>query len=81
MSRDPRDRLKEDILLGMDRPIARRDFLQGSALGIVGAVLGGCPSIGREPGTAAPGPYPPELMGLRGQDMAAAGLGHRVRDG
>jgi len=81
MSRDPQDGLKEDILLGMDRPIARRDFLQGAALGIAGTALGGCPGISKKSRPAAPGPYPPELMGLRGQDMVAAELGHRVRNG
>lgn len=27
--------------LGMDRPIARRDFLQGAAIGVGGMLLGG----------------------------------------
>ena len=32
---------RSDKDLGMDRPIARRDFLQGAAIGVGGMLLGG----------------------------------------
>ena len=64
----------EDRHLGMDRAITRRDFLQGMALGAVGLALG-CQNKSDRAQIA-----PHELTGLRGQDVAAMQLGHRVRD-
>ena len=65
-----------DDALGMNRPISRRDFLQGAAATLALAAVPGCSRDGtparpaREVGGA----------GLRGQDMNAMKLGHRVRD-
>jgi spermidine dehydrogenase len=66
--------------LGMDRRIARRDFLNGLAIGITGAcAVGAAPLIAAErPDTAAPQsavpsstPYPPARTGLRGNYPSA----------
>ncbi|MCI0696313.1 twin-arginine translocation signal domain-containing protein [candidate division KSB1 bacterium] len=70
---------EEHRLLGMDRSITRRDFLQGVALGVAGFAIG-CRSEKNEHATSQ-SPYPPDLSGLRGQDEASMKLGHRVRDG
>jgi spermidine dehydrogenase len=61
-----------DRSLGLDRPIARRDFLQGMAVAIGGPRL-------RFGFHEAEGVTPPE--GLQGQDPRAMALGHRVRSG
>jgi spermidine dehydrogenase len=63
----------EDRTLGLDRPIARRDFLQGMALA-VGAPRLSLGSRGDETASPTPG-------GLQGQDPRAMALGHRVRNG
>jgi spermidine dehydrogenase len=64
--------LSKDKALGLDRPIARRDFLNGVAIAL-GAIGGGKLGIGKasaETGLAWPqdevGYYPPSLTGLRG---------------
>ena len=56
--------------LGMDRPIARRDFLNGVAIGIAAgtSALGGAQAQGTQPESAA---YPPSRAGLRGNYPAA----------
>jgi spermidine dehydrogenase len=71
--------------LGMDRPIDRRDFLNGVAMGAAAfsGVLGGCAH--RTAATnAAMGMgeyYPPALTGLRGSHAGAFETAHSVRDG
>ncbi len=70
---------EEQRLLGMDRPITRRDFLQGVAFGAAGFALG-CRGEKNDRAMSQT-PYPPDLSGLRGQDEASMKLGHRVRDG
>ncbi len=62
--------------LGMDRRIARRDFLNGIAIAVTGAVAGrNAPAFAvaagdfQAPSTSTPpasAPYPPALTGLRG---------------
>ena len=64
---------KEDRALGLDRPIARRDFLQGMALA-VGAPRLALGSRQVEAAASTPGR-------LQGQDPPAMALGHRVRNG
>ena len=68
-----------DRELGMDRPIARRDFLNGAAIAI-GAALAG-PAFG-EQGEAQdePGYYPPALTGMRGSHPGSFEAAHRLRD-
>src|ERR1700738_741250 len=79
-----------DKQLGMDRPITRRDFLNGVAM-ITGASLLTHPAmcIGQAAATAistaepqnVPGYYPPALTGLRGSHVGALEVGHALRDG
>src|SRR5262249_60668168 len=72
---------KRDKDLGVDRPIARRDFLQGAAVGV--ATLGGLQgahAAEAEPQNA-PGYYPPTRYGMRGSHPGAFEAAHQVRDG
>jgi spermidine dehydrogenase len=72
--------LDQDLFLGMNRPITRRDFLQGSALMIAGAALS-CSRGSDSKISSTHQNYPPHLTGLRGQDVASTTLAHGVRDG
>jgi len=64
-----------DRELGMDRPISRRDFLDGVAVSVAAVALGigGC----AKPDAA----YPPDTTGLVGQTNAAFSIAHQLRDG
>ncbi len=66
----------------MDRPITRRDFLDGVALTIGGTALGafGLPAAAQEAGVDA-AVYPPSGTSLRGQTDAAQNVMHAIRDG
>ena len=70
-----------DRELGMDRPISRRDFLNGVALTAAGAagLMGG--GFGRPAHAAASSANPPALTGLRGHGVDAMNIMHSVRDG
>ncbi|HTX58025.1 MAG TPA: FAD/NAD(P)-binding protein [Verrucomicrobiae bacterium] len=68
---------RHDRELGMDRPIPRRDFLDGIAMGAAGAMLGGLTGC---TAAAATG-YPPATTGLWGQDDSSYAVMHRLRDG
>ncbi|MGC1616120.1 MAG: FAD/NAD(P)-binding protein [Candidatus Acidiferrum sp.] len=81
---------KKDRELGMDRAITRRDFLNGVAVGVGGA-LTGC-ALGTETLLDAavlddyapekgPNYYPPALMGMRGNHDGTFTYAHRLRDG
>jgi spermidine dehydrogenase len=82
--------LSQDRLLGMDRPITRRDFLNGIAVGL-GASLSpalaraaaGLPAdpVGRPAAQDAPGYYPPTLTGMRGSPAGSFEAAHELRDG
>jgi len=79
--RDARDRE-----LGMDRPITRRDFLNGVAVGVGGAVAGswlaGCGGAETRPsGQDAAGYNPSSVTGMRGDHAGSFETGHQVRDG
>jgi spermidine dehydrogenase len=70
-----------DLRLGMDRPITRRDFLNGVALTVGGAAalrygLGGAPAE-----AASGAADPSELTGLRGHSDKAMEIAHALRDG
>jgi spermidine dehydrogenase len=68
--------------LGMNRPIARRDFLNGFAVGVTGAVAAArAPRLFAQPATPANGEYPPAQTGLRGNYPAAVEAFGRMRDG
>ncbi|MGD9904977.1 MAG: NAD(P)-binding protein [Vicinamibacterales bacterium] len=76
-----------DRALGMHRPITRRDFLNGVAVGVGGAAwLAGCgpgePALPPDPGfERAAGYYPPALTGLRGSHDGSFETAHRLKDG
>jgi len=86
--RDEAEQAKRDQELGMDRPIARRDFLQGVA-GAAGATVAQTLVPGMI-GTALaadlapqdrPGYYPPTLTGMRGSHPGSFESAHALRDG
>jgi spermidine dehydrogenase len=70
--------------LGMDRPISRRDFLNGVAL-TVGSTLipPAALALGDTPYApeSAPGYYPPALTGMRGNHDGSYTYAHKLRDG
>src|SRR5579864_7741239 len=69
--------------LGMDRPIGRRDFLNGIALA-VGATAAQQMAAGFEVEHVAetsPDYYPPALTGMRGSHEGSFEVAHQVRDG
>lgn len=72
-----------DRALGMDRPIARRDFLNGVALAGAAVSLGGAGAQAVVPPGAqdAPGYYPPALHGMRGSHPGSFEAAHSLRDG
>jgi len=76
---------KRDRDLGMACPISRRDFLNGVAVAIGGAlagqpVLAALASADFAP-EKAPDYYPPALTGMRGNHDGTFTYAHRLRDG
>src|ERR1700742_628569 len=74
-----------DKTLGMDRPIARRDFLNGVAVTAGAAMLGG-PALADKTRADATsqdqaGYYPPTRTGMRGSHPGSFEAAHAVRDG
>jgi spermidine dehydrogenase len=74
--------------LGEDRPIPRRDFLQGVLVGaasaLSGPLLGACAAEAMPEQRAAqdlPGYYPPLLTGMRGSHPGSFEAAHALRDG
>ena len=72
----------------MDRPITRRDFLNGVAIGVGGAVAsawlpGMASGDDKLPPSAqdVPGYYPPALTGMRGSHPGSYEVAHALRDG
>jgi spermidine dehydrogenase len=78
VSLTPRDRA-----LGMDRPITRRDFLDGIAFtaGAAAAMSVGMRGARAQAAPITDAAYPPRSTGLRGQFDGAAEVMHAVRDG
>jgi spermidine dehydrogenase len=78
-----KDRAAYDRYLGMDRPITRRDFLNGMAIAI-GASLLPAHAFGKsntsEP-QGSPRYYPPTLNGMRGSHPGSFEIAHSLRDG
>jgi spermidine dehydrogenase len=78
---------RRDRDLGMNRSITRRDFLNGVAIGIGGAMAGALgPSSAWQLAPApfaqdAPGYYPPALTGMRGSHDGSFDAAHAARDG
>ncbi len=81
-----RDDTRDDRVLGMDRPISRRDFVQGVAVGSAGALAAALlPGGARAAAQAAAaqdaaGYYPPRLTGLRGSHPGSFEAAHALRD-
>lgn len=73
-----------DLYLGMNRPITRRDFLNGAAVAIGATLLphGSTrdSSTRLEPQSQS-GYYPPTRTGLRGSHLGSFEIAHRLRDG
>ncbi|HEY3929164.1 MAG TPA: FAD/NAD(P)-binding protein [Candidatus Koribacter sp.] len=84
---DPNVREARDRELGMNRNITRRDFLNGMAIGVGGALasplLGGM--LGAQAAAPAaqdvPGYYPPIRTGMRGSHPGSFDVAHALRDG
>jgi len=76
---------RPDRDLGADRPIARRDFLQGALVAAATTLSGPLlKAYGAEPAGAPqdmPGYYPPMLEGLRGSHPGSFEAAHALRDG
>jgi spermidine dehydrogenase len=77
-----------DHELGMDRPITRRDFLNGVAIGIGGLAFGssltGCARHGASNSIAAQdgaGYSPAAASGMRGDNAGSFEAAHELRDG
>ena len=76
-----------DRAIGMNKPIDRRDFLQGAAMTVAAAAGGMVPELvlGAEFETARaaqdqPGYYPPTRTGMRGSHPGSYESAHAVRD-
>ncbi|MGI8960885.1 MAG: NAD(P)-binding protein [Bryobacteraceae bacterium] len=69
-----------DRYLGMDRPITRRDFINGMTVGIGGMVSGSRWIWAREQSVVAAS-YPPERTGMRGSHPGSFETAHALRDG
>jgi len=87
MQKEDKSRDRE---LGMDKPITRRDFLNGLAIGTATLacepLLGASAASGSAPSAAteaqdAPGYYPPLLTGMRGSHPGSFEAAHALRDG
>jgi len=76
-----------DEQLGMDRNITRRDFLNGVAMGVGGALAGAnfpellAAETSAPPAQDAPGYYPPARAGMRGSHPGSFEVAHALRDG
>src|SRR5258708_6061929 len=86
---DQRTRKPNDRALGMDRPITRRDFLNGIAIGAAAASVplfaspltdAGMPPLSDDAQDAF-GYYPPLLTGMRGSHPGSFEGAHALRDG
>ncbi|HEY5658728.1 MAG TPA: NAD(P)-binding protein [Myxococcota bacterium] len=74
---------RDGRVLGMDRAITRRDFLNGAAMAVTGAALTppwraatAAQPVAAEPGAA----YPPALTGMRGSHEGSYEVAHALRD-
>ncbi|HEY1836454.1 MAG TPA: NAD(P)-binding protein [Rhizomicrobium sp.] len=73
---------KRDRELGMECPIHRRDFLQGTAVTAATLALASQAEAQQTPGTQdTPGYYPPLQHGLRGSHPGSFETAHSLRDG
>jgi spermidine dehydrogenase len=74
----------DDRRLGMDRPITRRDFMNGAAMVIGASLLPHAPGAhsfnSQEPQNQS-GYYPPTRTGMRGSHPGSFETAHSLRDG
>jgi len=73
-----------DRYLGMDRPITRRDFINGAAVIVGGTLLSGTTFSSRSAETDPPretNDDPPRRAGLRGSHPGSFETAHSLRDG
>ena len=73
-----RDDKFDDRAIGMDRPITRRDFLNGIAIGTAALA---CNPLIAAAAPDAPDYYPPLLTGMRGSHAGSFEAAHALRDG
>jgi spermidine dehydrogenase len=71
----------QDRDLGMDRPISRRDFLNGVALTVGAAIVPSPLFAAFDNSTTSADYYPPALTGLRGSHVGSFETAHEMRDG
>ena len=73
---------RSDRELGMDRPISRRDFLNGVGVVAAGALVPGSAlaeaAAALEGGAGAKGAYPPLLTGMRGSHPGSFEVAHQL---
>ena len=69
---------RNDRELGLNRPITRRDFLNGVSVAVGGSLLSG--PVARAMGFSTP-VYPPALTGMRGSHDGSWEVAHELRDG
>ncbi len=72
---------RRDHTLGLDRKVARRDFLNGVALGAGGVLLAPDLLLALDQHRAAREHYPPGLTGLRGSHDGSYEAAHALKDG
>ena len=69
----------------MDRPITRRDFLDGVGIAVTGSLLGTSWLAGCSSSESAPAVdvhyYPPARTGMRGSHDGTFEVAHHLRDG
>jgi spermidine dehydrogenase len=82
MTSDEGNNRKRDRELGMDRPILRRDFLNGVAIsiGAIGSGILGLPLAAYGAAQDQPGYYPPARTGMRGSHDGSFDVAHALRD-
>src|SRR5271165_1440883 len=82
--------VKKDRELGMEREIPRRDFLNGAAVGVGGALMAGAfgadtllaaGSLDEFAPEKAADYYPPAKLGMRGNHDGTFTFAHLLRDG
>src|SRR5882672_474264 len=74
------DDKRRDRELGMDRTITRRDFLDGVAVAVGGAIVAMHAPLMNAQEKSSPN-YPPALTGLRGDQQNVYEIAHKLRDG
>jgi spermidine dehydrogenase len=73
--------MSSDRILGMDQPITRRDFVNGTAVAIGAMAVGGRAAAQAAAPAAADTAYPPAKTGMRGSHPGSFEFAHALRDG